>query len=318
MSSTEPTRVAIACQGGGSHTAFTAGVLMRVLRDIPDRYEISALTGTSGGAINAAIAWDGLRRTDVSGSIRGLEEFWHDIAATSILDRAVNDSLQLINRLTDQFGRFETSPYFAPPAWSARARLRGAIDERVDFGPVANEGAPSPGLYVGAVDVKSGEFVIFEDGEAGVDGVLASAALPTIFPAVDIDGVSHWDGLFSHNPPMRIFLSGMSREEKPDEIWLVRINPVERADVPVAIDEILDRRNELTANLSAEQEIHTIETINKLVASGYLTDSPYKHIGLREVELRPDLELYTKTNRDPEFIETLIDRGRARGDEFWT
>ena len=316
MSGSTGTTVAVACQGGGSHTAFTAGVLRGILRERPEEYEIGALSGTSGGAMCAAIAWDGLRRDDPQGAADRLEGFWEDVVADAPWDRFVNDAALLGSRLTAEFGTFGVSPYRHGGSTSAQRRLRETVERHVRF----DDDAPSspPHLFVGAVNVESGSFEVFTDGEDGSAALLASAAVPTLFRAVEIDGAGHWDGLFSQNPPVRHFVSEVPPEEKPDEVWIVRINPVRRDEIPQSLDDIADRRNELSGNLSLEQELHMIRSVNDMIEEGVIDDERYRRIDLREVELGADLDVQSKLDRSREFIEGLIRRGEARASEFWT
>jgi NTE family protein len=309
--------VAIACQGGGSHTAFSAGVLRGILRELPAEYEIGALSGTSGGAMCAALAWDGLRRGDTEGAIDRLEGFWDDVAAETPWDRFVNDAALLGSRLTAEFGTFGVSPYRHGASVAAQRELRETVERHVRFDDDDVPTSP-PHLFVGAVDVESGSFEVFVDGEAGTDALLASAAVPNLFRAVEIDGAGHWDGLFSQNPPIRQFVSEVPPEDKPDEVWIVRINPVKRDGTPRSLDDIADRRNELSGNLSLAQEAHTIETINDLIDEGVVDDERYKRIELREVALGGNLDVQSKLDRSRDFLEELMERGEAKASEFWT
>ncbi|SEP10106.1 NTE family protein [Halogranum amylolyticum] len=310
------TTVAIACQGGGSHTAFTAGVLRAILQELPDEYEIGALSGTSGGAMCAALAWDGLRRGDTQGAIDRLEAFWNDIAAETPWDRFVNNAALLGSRLTAEFGSFGVSPYRHSGSVSAQRELRETVERHVQF----DDDVPSspPHLFVGAVDVESGSFQVFANGEQNSAALLASAAIPNFFRAVEINGAGHWDGLFSQNPPIRHFVSEVDPEEKPDEIWIVRINPVATSETPHSLADIADRRNELAGNLSLEQEKHMIEAINDLIDEGVIDDERYKPIELREIDLDMELDLESKLDRSPDFLEDLMERGEAKASAFWT
>jgi NTE family protein len=173
-----------------------------------------------------------------------------------------------------------------------------------------------PNLFVGAVDVAEGAFEVFEDGRGGVDALLASAAVPNLFRAVEVDGRPYWDGLFSQNPPIRHFVSHAG--EKPDEIWVVRINPLATGGTPRSLADIADRRNELAGNLSLEQERHMIASVNALVARGVITDPTYKHIELREIALDLPLDLESKLDRDPAFLADLRTRGEEKAVEFLT
>lgn len=316
MSENNTTTVAIACQGGGSHSAFTAGVLQGILENLPSQFEIEALSGTSGGAMCAAIAWDGLRRGTPERAIDRLDSFWDDIAARAPWEQLTN-SLNLWGRqLTDEFGTFTVSPYWNPLSAVAKDRLREILERHVRFDG-STRSAP-PHLFVGAVNVESGSFEVFVDGEHGVTALLASAAVPTIFRAVEIDGAGHWDGLYSQNPPIRHFTTEVAADRKPDEIWIVRINQVVTNETPNSLSAIEDRRNELSWNLPLEQETYMIESINGLIAEGIITHERYKHIELREINIDMELGRQSNLDRDPEFLDTLMERGASSASEFWT
>lgn len=315
MSETNTTSIAIACQGGGSHTAFTAGVLQGLVQNCPDEYEVTALSGTSGGAICAALAWDGLRQNDPDGAVERLTDFWEDIAAYTPWDVLTNDFTLWSGRLFGEFGAFGISPYKQPFAEQVERQFRQTIDRHIQFD--RNTPSAPPHLFVGAVNVESGSFEVFADGEEGTAALMASAAIPTLFRAVEIEGAGHWDGLFSQNPPIRHFTTEVSPAEKPDEIWIIRINPLARGETPESLSDIADRRNELAGNLSLEQEKHMIESINEFISQGIITDDRYKEIELREVALDMDLDVHSKLDRSPEFLNQLMDRGRDKAPLLW-
>ena len=320
MAASGTTRVAIACQGGGSHSAFTGGVLQRVIDDAPGEYEVTALSGTSGGAACATIAWTGLRQDDPDRAVANLDGFWSDIAARTPWGRAANDGLLMSARLTDELGQFSISPYFNPISETGRDVLRDAITEHADLAAAVAAGG-EPSLFVSAVDVRNGTFELFENGEGGVEAAIASGAIPDVFEAAEVGGEYYWDGLFSQNPPIRQFVSDAPADEKPDEIWIVRINPRTREEVPTTTSEITDRRNELAGNLSLDQERHMIESVNGMIADGIITDDRYKRIALREVDIAPaladDLDSHSKLDRDPGFIDRLMTHGRERAPTLW-
>jgi NTE family protein len=174
-------------------------------------------------------------------------------------------------------------------------------------------------LLVGAVDVRSGEFRAFNSRRDRItaDMVLASAAIPTLFRAVQVEGGTYWDGLFSQNPPVRELV-----DTRPDEIWVVQINPREWDGEPRTMVEIADRRNELAGNLSLHQELGFIEKVDQLLDQGRLAaDGRYQQITVRLIELtRPRrsraLGSASKLDRDPAFIGELIAHGEARAGEF--
>jgi NTE family protein len=357
--SDDPTTVAVACQGGGSHTAFTAGALRRFLDGSDDDYDLVAFTGTSGGALCALMAWYGLRTGDAATARRALAGLWADIETRGPVDSLVNFGVVSVARLLDGgFPVARISPAHSVGARLAKRRLRDAIEAQVDPAVLADlvatesETPPPPKLLVSAVDATDGTFEIFTDrpSERGsaddadpatawfeerpkplsIDAVLASASVPTVFEGVRMpDGPGgpiheYWDGLFSQNPPVRNLLDGPERAgAKPDEIWLVRINPRARRGDLSTLAEIADRRNELAGSLSLAQELHFVDRVNDWIADGVLPRERYKPVTVRELELdetrldgeRP-LRTASKLDRRAGFIEELMALGERQADEF--
>ncbi len=312
----ETIRVAVACQGGGSHTAFTAGVLKRLLKERSPKYEFIAFSGTSGGAICALLAWYALLTDDREKAAELLDSFWRENSANSHWEMILNDLFVESNRMQGMVAMPEVSPYLYP-SW-AQKRLREMLEQRVDFESLKELVTPSsPTLLVSAVDVLSGEFKVFKDDEVGVEALLASAAVPTLFRAVRIGEGVYWDGLFSQNPPISDFVRGMAdAHTKPDEIWIIQINPNSRGQEPTSMVDILDRRNELAGNLSLNQEIRFIETINDLLP--YLPESKYKHVEVRRIEMLRRLDAASKLDRRPSFIQEMMDYGENQAERFLT
>jgi NTE family protein len=302
------TRVAIACQGGGSHTAFTAGVLQGVLGSVPDDAEVVALSGTSGGAICAALAWDGFVRGDPKRAVRKLQEFWDSIAASELWDQLLNQTLMTVMSLRDLMVLPEVSPYHVPTV--AEERFRHILNEHFNFAELRalarKPGAPS--LEIGAVEVLSGHFELFTGEELSADVLLASAAIPDLYRAVPIEGRGvYWDGLFSQNPPIHNLV-----EHRIDELWLIQINMSTCKRIPTETHEILDRRNALAGNLSMEQELGFIETINRAIARGKLTDSAMRPIRVSRIPLDRELDYRSKLDRRREFLDELREYGRTK------
>jgi NTE family protein len=322
MTDTGRTRVAIACQGGGSHTAFTAGVLKRLLgAEELAGYEVVGLSGTSGGAVCALLAWSALLEGDPPAAGRLLEEFWADNSATTPLEQLVNAWVVWAARLENLVVLPAVSPYDTYGSVTALEEFRRMLERRVDFGRfAARPGGAGPMLLLGAVDVLSGEFKAFNSRRDRItaDMVLASAAIPTLFRAVRVGDGTYWDGLFSQNPPVRELV-----DTRPDELWVIQINPRRWDGEPRTMVEIADRRNELAGNLSLHQELGFIEKVDQLLAEGRLADDGrYKQIVVRVIELaRPRLSrslgTASKLNRDPAFLRDLIAHGEARAAEFW-
>jgi NTE family protein len=318
----ERTRIAIACQGGGSHTAFTAGVLTRLLgdRESRERHEIVGLSGTSGGAICALLAWYGLASDDPERPGALLDAFWADNSATAPFEQALNAWTLWAGALQDVVAMPAVSPYVNPFAAAAPAELRRLLTRHVDFDALPT-GPGRPMLLVGAVDVMTGDFRAFDSrsDRISVETILASAAIPTLFRSVHVDGGVYWDGLFSQNPPVRELV-----DARPDEIWVIQINPTRVDAEPRSAIEIADRRNELSGNLSLHQELHFIEKIDQLLDEGALArDGRFRTIVVRIIELSRSalpggLGPTSKLNRDPAFIAGLMAHGRERAEQFLT
>ena len=309
--------VAIACQGGGSHTAFTAGVLSELLPAVDDRGDrLVGLSGTSGGAFAALAGWYGHLADDTTAP-DVLSNLWDELVASGPADRAGNDALVWTTRFENMGVPFpEVSPHQHPFTGWGQARLRRTLESVVDFDALPGLAtAAAPELVVGTVDIEAGTFETFTNADVTPEAVLASAAVPALFPAVEIDGDEHWDGLFSQNPPIRD-LYHVPPERKPDELWVVQINPQTREGEPTSMREIADRRNELAGNLSLNQELHTVEQINEFVAAGYLPDDEFRHTEVRRIGFDGDLGYASKLDRDPEFVDDLIEAGRVQARDF--
>ena len=217
------------------------------------------------------------------------------------------------------------SPYANPASEWALDHLRSMLERWVDFDRLNQPDTDSaasgrPLLVLGAVDVMSGVFKAFDSrrGEITADAVLASAAIPTLFRSVPVGGGLYWDGLFSQNPPVRDLL-----DVRPDEIWVIQINPQDRSTEPRTVAEIADRRNELAGNLSLYQELHFIEKIDRLLEEDELVSDRYKPIALRMIEKARSrksrrLGAVSKMNRDPAFLNGLIADGTATAGDFVT
>lgn len=303
-------RVAVACQGGGSHTAFTAGVLRGILRR--DLADLVAFSGTSGGAICGLLAWYGLLSGGPDDAARRLERFWRDNAASDLWDSAVNAWLVGLARLDDVLSLPQLTPYNYPPV--AAQRLTSLLTAAVDFDRVQRlSREPGPILLVGAVDVLSGQHHLFDSrkGEISAQAILASAAIPNLFRAVPIGDGLYWDGVFARNPPVREL-----PETDPDEIWVVQINPTRRAREPRTVSEILDRRNELSGNLSLEQELHFLSRMNELLDEGSLQGERYRRIEVHRIALEHDLDLASKLDRSPRLISSLMAAGERAAASF--
>lgn len=338
-------KIAIACQGGGSHTAFTAGVLSTWLRNgVQKKHRIVSLSGTSGGAICAALAWYSLIKAsqgDRTPIEQRLGDFWLDNAAQNVLEQCFNDFAIQWSKLMDRgvLPQWSNSPgsYFsqlmltAITAYLPRERfhdLRKLIESHLDFTEIESWKRPrTPLLVIGAADVLSGKFQKFNSFDDGVkvEYLLASAAIPTLFPAVEVGKAAYWDGLFSDNPPTDDLLDPdfVGQDNLPDELWIIQINPKRCQRVPVAPEEIVYRRNEMIGNESLYQDVAMIEKINKFIDKGAFTPEfrkEYRRVNVRYVEMSPELqqslEYSTKLDRSLENLGRLFQDGQRQGEAF--
>lgn len=305
-------RVGIACQGGGSHTAFTAGALQRLLLQLPDDVEVVALSGTSGGGICAALAWDGFLRGDLARASEKLEAFWDEMAASDPWDQIANQSLMAVMKMRDLMVLPELSPYHMP-TWGEQ-RFRDTLLRFFDFDELRElaKKPNAPGLHIGAVEVLSGHFEVFSGPDLRVECLLASAAIPEMFRAVEVPGRGfYWDGLFSQNPPIHNLM-----RHRLDELWLIQINSTTTTHIPTETHEILDRRNELSGNLSMMQELKFIRMINRGIARGMFRDTKYRPIEIRRIAMEQDLGYRSKLDRRPELLCQLRSYGQTQARIF--
>ena len=308
MSNGERNRVAIACQGGGSHTAFTAGVLQGLIANMPEDVDVVALTGTSGGAICATLAWEGFVRNNPRSAIDKLQHFWEQTSAREWWDKLANQAMVASVGMRDLMAMPEVSPYHLPQ-WG-EDHFRFVLEQTFDFEELRRlarqPGAPA--LHIGAVEVLSGHFELFTGPELRVECLLASAAIPELFRAVAVPGRGvYWDGLFSQNPPIHDLM-----DMGIDELWLIQINSSTCARVPSETHEILDRRNALSGNLSMEQELQFIDTLNRAIRRGRLSDPNFHPIEISRIPLDRELPYRSKLDRRPELIEELREYGKTK------
>lgn len=346
----ERKRIAIACQGGGSQCAFVAGALKGLFaRGVDEQFQIVGLSGTSGGGLTAAVAWMGLLakahgdRTPIGDRVVAL---WKDLSAQTPLEVAIDRAAVQTLRLTEQgtlpsLAKSPASPVFRLlSALTARVvgrpeftDLRAAILKHVDFDALPTLVEPdSPTLMVGASNVLQGTFKTFSSAknEITVDSLLASAAIPNLFPAVWVDGQPYWDGIFSSNPPIADLLrrGSMGASPLPKEIWIIQVNRAQHDTVPEKPCDIYDRRNHLGGNLSLQHELQLIDVVNLILREGLLTESIRSRFGFDMVEpiavrfirmskgLAQGLDYPSKLSRQPDHINRMLADGEAQADAF--
>ncbi len=305
-------RVNIALQGGGSHGAFTWGVLDGLLED--GRIAIEGISGTSAGAVNAIVMADGLMRGGPDEARRQLAEFWRTVsreAAASPIQRTALDmllkswSLDSNPALTalEMMSRV-VSPYqFNPLNYNP---LENLLEREIDFARV--QACDCLKLFVSATNVHTGRVKVFSGEEITAKSVMASACLPYLFQAVEIDGVPYWDGGYMGNPVLLPFLDCCL---SPDVV-IVQVNPISRHTTPTTAREIMDRVNEISFNAPLVKELRHVDFVNRCLQRGELAGLGYKPIHLHRIggEDIVQFPASTKLNAEWAFLEHLHEIGR--------
>jgi NTE family protein len=313
----QPVLVDFALQGGGAHGAFAWGVLDRLLQE--PWLHIDAISGTSAGAMNAVVLAHGLREGGRAGARRALEQFWQRIsraAQFSPVQRGPFDILMgnwsLDNSLsylaTDLMARV-LSPYDLGPA--AVNPLRDILLEQVDFARLAQ--APVR-LFVTATNVRTGQGRVFRNDEITADALLASACLPQMFRAVEIDGEAYWDGGFAGNPT----ITPLVRESDSRDTILVQINPVERREAPRSAREIANRVNEVSFNAVLLKELRMIAMLRQVANPGTSEGARWAQMRIHRIASSEmaDFGSSSKMNAEWAFLTVLRDLGRRSAETF--
>ena len=307
--------ISLALQGGGAHGAFTWGVIDQIVED--GRLTIDAISGTSAGAMNAVVFADGWLHSGADGARAGLERFWRSVSSDGRLNstqRRIFDAFLGVSTF-DSFGwvdfwtnfiRSQVSPYdFNPLNINP---LKDFLEDEIDFGRV--RACKDVRLFITATNVESGKAKVFKSPELTADHVMASACLPTLFQAVEIEGVPYWDGGYMGNPALYPLFAGTGA----DDILLVQINPVERKGTPTTPEDIRNRLNEITFNATLLRELRAIDFVVRLIEQGKLSTGEYKKILMHRIALSEalhDIEASSKLDSQWKFFVTLKDAGRA-------
>jgi NTE family protein len=315
----EPVLVDLALQGGGSHGAFTWGVLDRLI-DEP-WLRIEAISGTSAGAMNAAVVADGWTQGGAEGARAALYTYWRRVsraAAFSPLQRSPLDRLMgrwtldtspayvAMDLMTRVLSPYDLNPFGFNP-------LRAILTESIDFDRLA--GAPIK-LFVTATNVRTGRGRIFRNAQITPDVLLASACLPTMFQAIEIDGEPYWDGGYAGNPT----LTPLVRESDAHDTMLVQINPRERPDPPRTANDILNRLNEISFNSALMKELRMMALLRQVADPGHGEGARWA--GMRTHRIMSDaltnFGASSKLNAEWEFVSLLKEEGRKSADAFLT
>ncbi len=307
----------LALQGGGSHGAFTWGVLDRLLAE--PRLHIEAISGTSAGAMNAAVMVAGHAEGGADGARTALEAFWRRVsqaAAFSPLQRSPMDVLLgnwSLNNSPAYLAFDLMARVFSPydVAFGALNPLAKVLSESIDFPRLAS--APIK-LFITATNVGTGRPRVFRNAELSANVLLASACLPTMFQAVEIDGEAYWDGGYSGNPTM----TPLVQECVSDDTILVAINPVERPGVPKSAREILNRLNEVSFNAVLLKELRMMALLRKVASADDAEVAHWSRMRLHLIrsDMLVDLDSSSKLNAEWAFLCLLRDEGRRAADTF--
>jgi NTE family protein len=314
----EPLLIDLALQGGGSHGAFTWGVLDRLLEE-SSWLRIDAISGTSAGAMNAAVLADGWTKGKAEGARAALDAYWERVAAAAVFSPLQRTPLdRLLGRWT-----LDTSPVFI--AFDLMSRvfspydlnprgfnpLTAILDESIDFQRLSQS---SIKLFVTATNVHTGRGRIFRNAELTPDVLLASACLPTMLQAIEIDGEPYWDGGFAGNPT----ITPLVRESNAQDTILVQINPVVRPSTPRTAAEILNRLNEVSFNSTLMKELRMIALLRQVADAG--SGEGARWAGMRTHRIMSDimtvLGYSSKLNGERDFLHMLRAEGRRAADAF--
>lgn len=309
----------LALQGGGSHGAFTWGVLDYLMED--GRINVDGISGTSAGAMNAVVFTQGYMDGGQDGARQSLEEFWRKISNMAMFSPLKRSPLSVLTGNWDMSGSpaylmmdllsrvaspYETNPFKYNP-------LRELIESSIDFEKI--RACKDIELFIAATNVQSGKIKVFEGAELTADMILASACLPTIYQAVEVNGIPYWDGGFSGNPP----LFPLFQTTESQDIVIVQVNPIERNKTPKTAQEIQNRINEISFNSSLLRELRSIEFVHRLLKESKLDTDHYANILVHRIEatekINP-LSASSKMNSEWTFLTHLRDIGRESAKNF--
>ena len=312
-------RINLALQGGGSHGAFTWGVLDRLLEE--PEISFSGISGTSAGACNAVLVAEGLTEGGPDRARAQLEGFWQLVAkagAYSPFKRTPWD--QLAGHYTldtspahvwfDVMSRF-FSPYQLNPG--GEHPLRPLLNQFINFERV--RGCTATKLFVNATDVRTGTLRVFREHEMTVDMVLASTCLPSMFHAVEVEDRFYWDGGYIANPALHPM---MEATQEPDLV-IVQINPLDIPELPKDARSIINRVGEISFNASLIKEVRLIHQINDLICSGELTSDQYRRVFMHMIHGGEHLSRFDNSSKlltEWGFLTRLRDLGRNAAERW--
>jgi NTE family protein len=319
---TDIKQINLALQGGGAHGAFTWGVLDRLLEE--KTLEFEGVSGTSAGAVNAILLAHGLLDGGREGARKALAEFWEKASRAGSVwsplptlpkslipggEMVAMATYQMFDTLTRTFSPYEFNPFDINP-------LRDMLDDCVDFEAIRSHEAIK--LFLSATNVRTGRVKVFDSHEVSLDVVMASACLPFLYKAVEIDGEHYWDGGYMGNPSLFPFFYVC----KSRDVLIVHINPMERDEVPMSAPEIMNRINEISFNGSLISELRAINFVSRLLDENWLKDEYKNRLkkilvhSIKSDDSLEDLSVASKFDVDWAFLTELRDRGRLAADAW--
>jgi NTE family protein len=316
-------RINLALQGGGAHGAFTWGVLEHLLGD--ERLQIEGVSGTSSGGMNAIMLTDGLARGGRAEAQKRLADFWRSVSSTGDLPPMQRAVMERLLAFTPVDGSpvqawFDLmSRYFSPYDFNPLNinPLKDLVERFVDFKAV--QSFPDIQLFISATNVQTGRVRIFPREKVTADAVMASACLPELFHAVEIDGVPYWDGGYLGNPVIFPFFGTTQTED----VLVVQINPLVRQKTPTSSAEILNRLNEITFNSPLIAEYRAMEFVARLIDQGRLPrgtgPGQYRRINVHRIvldSLGTQFVASSKMTTDYDFFDMLRTNGRRAARRF--
>ena len=312
-----PLLVDLALQGGGAHGAFTWGVLDRLLEE--PRLEIEGISGTSAGAMNAAVLISGQAAGGAEGAKAALEQFWRRVSDAALLSPFRRTPLDVM------LGRWtlDTSPMFVTLDLMARIfspydlnphganPLRDILAECIDFYRVAKSQVK---LFVTATNVHTGRGHIFRNADLTPEVLLASACLPTLFQAIEIDGEAYWDGGYAGNPT----ITPLIRDCASNDTILVQVNPVERPGTPRSARDIINRVNEVSFNATLLKELRMMALLRQVSDPGNSEGARWAKMRIHRISSATMTELgySSKLNAEWDFFLMLRNEGRRSAEAF--
>ena len=309
--------VDFALQGGGAHGAFAWGVLDRALQ-VPSM-QLDGISGTSAGAMNAAILADGYAEGGPEGARSALERFWRrvsDAAKLSPLRRGPLDIL-LGNWTLDNSPMFVAmdmaSRVFSPYDLGVAAfnPLRDILAESIDFGRLRRSPIK---IFITATNVQTGRGRVFRNAELTIDALLASACLPTMYKSIEIEGEPYWDGGYAGNPT----ITPLVRECNASDTILIQVNPIQRPGTPKSAREILNRLNEISFNSPLVKELRMIALLRRVSCPRKAESALWARMRIHRIasDWMVELGSSSKLNAEWAFLRKLRDEGRRCAEAF--